>query len=217
MNSTSFKFGTTIFIIGMALIPLGEAWAHDWVFYAASIAGVDPGPKLRDWYVLNRIEPSPAEEAGAHHYFDRESIGGNIGFPGGIFRVWEKYIVQSETKGYEETKAEVEEEEERRLGRKPNSIDYGWLFPLIVNRATKEVHTLYEINCDSREFIILEVNYYDKDGIRMTRDTNMEMDLWYPIEHGTVMEALSRQICKEESFSNAPSRDSGIRSISLVK
>jgi hypothetical protein len=212
MNSPSFKFGSIIFIIGITLIPFGKAWAHEWVFYAASTAGADPGPKLRDWYILNRIEPVPSEDAGASHYFDRESIGGNIGFPGGIFRVWEKYVVQSETKSYEETKAEVENEEERRLGRKPNSIDYGLLFPLIVNRATKEIHTLYELNCDSREFIILEVNYYDNDGIRMTRDINMDMDLWYPIEQGTVMEALFLQICTEGVISNIP-KASGIRSL----
>lgn len=216
MSFPSFKCGVILLIIGMALIPFGEAWAHEWVFYAASIAGEDPGQKLRDWYILNRIEPVPIEEAGAHHFFDRESIGGNIGFPGGVFRVWEKYVVQSETRGYEETKAEVEKEEERRLGRKPNSIDYGWLFPLIVNRATKEIHTLYEINCDSKEFIILEVNYYDKDGIRMTRDTNMDMSLWYTIEPGTVMEALFLQICKDGIVSNTP-KVSGIRSRSSAK
>ncbi len=196
MKSASTKSRVIQFVIGMVLILFGKTWADEWIFYAASIAGADPGMTLRDWYIMNRIEPLPKKEAGAYHYYDRDSIGGNIGFPGGIFRVWEKYVAQRDTKSYEEAKAEVEKEEEQRLKRKLSALDYGWLFPLAVNRATKEIHTLYEINCDSREFIILEVNHYDKDGKRMTRDTNMEMDLWYPIEPGTVMESLFLQICK---------------------
>jgi hypothetical protein len=196
MNAVEAKAGTTFILIGIFLILMSNARADDWIFYSASMAGADPGSKLRDWYILNKIKPVPEKEARAYHYFDRESIGGNVGFPGGIFRVWEKYVIQRETKGYEETKAEVEKEEEIRRGKKLNSLDYAWLFPLVVNRAAKEIQTLYEINCDSREFIILEINHYDIDGNRMSRDANMEMDLWYPIEPGTVMEALFQHICQ---------------------
>ncbi len=196
MNCVKAKVGAIFILIGIFFIPVSNARADDWVIYSASMAGADPGAKLRDWYVLNRVRPSPKTEARAHHYFDRESIGGNVGFPGGIFRVWEKYVIQKDTKSYEETKAEVEREEEIRLGRKLGALDYAWLFPMVVNRAAKEIQTLYEINCDSKEFIILEINHYDKDGNRMSRDTNMEMDLWYPIESGTVMEAFFQHICQ---------------------
>ncbi len=197
MNVVSVKAGLTLFIIGMILVNSSKAGADEWVFYAGSMAGMDPGLKLRDWYILNRIKPLPKAGAGAYHYFDRESIGGNVGFPGGIFRVWEKYVIQRETINYEDAKAEVEREEETKLKRKLRALDYAWLFPLVVNRAAKEIQTLFEINCDSREFIILEVNHYDVDGKRMARDVNMDMKLWYSIEPGTIMDALFQQICRQ--------------------
>lgn len=200
MKSSSIKACFILFVIGVAFFPF-ILRADDWILYAASNAGEDPGLASRDWYVLNKKKPVPDIEAMALHYYDRESIGGNFDFPGGIFRVWEKYVVQRNTKSYEEAKAEVEKEEEKRLKRTITALDYARLFPLAVNRATKEVQTLYEINCDSTEFIILEVNHYDKDGNRMTRETNMDMELWYPIESDTVMNVLFQKICvKRESL-----------------
>jgi len=196
MTSLSMKAAYILLIVGMALFPIMMR-ADDWILYAASNAGEDPGLASRDWFVLNKQRLLPETEALVLHYYDQESVGGNFNFPGGIFRVWEKYIIQRGTKSYEEAKAEVEKESEKRLKRKITALDYAWLFPLAVNRATKEVQTLYEINCDSSEFIILEVNHYDKDGNRMTREINMNMELWYPIEPETVMEAFFRKICKQ--------------------
>lgn len=196
MKSPSIKSFLILFVMGVALFPF-ILRADDWILYAASNAGDDPGMASRDWYVLNKKKPVSDVEAMAFHYYDRESVGGNFDFPGGIFRVWEKYVVQRNTKSYEEAKTEVEKEEERRLKRTITALDYAWLFPRAVNRATKEVQTLYEINCDSGEFIILEVNHYDKDGNRMTRETNMNMELWYPIEPDTVMQAFFQKICRE--------------------
>jgi hypothetical protein len=82
------------------------------------------------------------------------------------------------------------------LKRKIISLDYGWLFLFAANRATKEVTTLYEINCDTREFFILEVNQYDKAERRMTRETNMDMTLWVAIQPETMMELLTNELCK---------------------
>jgi len=182
--------------ITLAGATLSEARGDDWVFYGGSIQKEDRGLELKDWYELNRLKPAPKTEATAHHYYDRDSLGYSSPFPGGIVRVWEKAVFQRETKDYEEARMDVEREEEKRLGRKITVLDYAWLFPLAVKRATKEITTLYEINCDSKEFFILEVNSYDKTGDRLTRETIFDKDLWLSIQTGTLMGVLSSEICR---------------------
>jgi hypothetical protein len=182
--------------VALAGFAATEARGDDWVFYGASFQKEDRGPELRDWYELNRLKPVAQTQATAYHYYDRDSLGYSSPFPGGIVRVWEKAVFQRETKTYEEAKEEVEREEEKRLNRKITIVDYAWLFPIAVKRAAKEITTLYEINCDSKEFFIMEVNSHDKTGDRLTRETIFDKDLWLPIQHGTLMEALSKEICR---------------------
>lgn len=150
---------------------------------------------LRDWSRLNALKPVPKTEARTYHYYDLDSVAANSPFPGGSVRVWEKSVLQTEIKSYEEAREEIKEEEEARLKRKITVLDYAWLFPLAVNRATKESETSYTIDCDGREFFILEVNNYDKAGKRMTREANMTMDLWFPIQPDTMMELLYKEAC----------------------
>jgi len=173
-----------------------EALGHDWVFYGGSFQQAGSGPELRDWYELNRLGPAPKAQATAYHYYDRDSLGYSSPFPGGIVRVWEKGVLQRETKDYEDAREEIIREEEKRLKRKITVMDYGWIFPMAVNRATKEIATLYEIDCDSRDFLILEGNTYDKAGKRMSREATFEMELWLPVQPGTVLELLAKEVCR---------------------
>ena len=152
---------------------------------------------LRDWSRLNALTPVPKTEARTYHYYDLDSVAPNSPFPGGSVRVWEKSVLQTEIKSYEEAREEIKEEEEARLKRKITVLDYAWLFPLAVNRATKESETSYNRDCDGREFFILEVNNYDKAGKRMTREANMTMDLWFPIQPETMMELLRKEVCTQ--------------------
>jgi hypothetical protein len=145
---------------------------------------------------LNRLNPVPENEANVLHYYDGDSVASNSPLPGGIVKVWEKSVFKKETKSYEDAKAEVEKEEEVRLNRKIGILDYGWLFPMAVNRATKEVTTFLQVNCGSNEYFIIEVNTYDKAGERMTREVIGDEYLWSPIRSGTIIEVLSRKVCE---------------------
>jgi hypothetical protein len=197
VKASSVKPGLILVIVGLAVLAHAEARGDDWVFYGGSGEQGVQESALRDWYVSNRLRPLPKNEATAYHYYDRDSIASNYPYSsGGIVRVWEKYIFERETKTYDEAREEIEREEEARLKRKISPLDYGWLFLYAANRATKEVTTLYEINCDSKEFFILEVNQYDKAEKRMTRETNMEMTLWVAIQPETMMELLANEVCK---------------------
>ena len=188
--------------VAFAVVGLGAVWvtsalADDWVFYGGSLEGEIKGATLRDWYTLNRLKPVPKEEATAYHYYDQDSIGSNYPYGGGIVRVWERFVLQRETKSYDEAREEIQREEEARLKRKISAMDYAWLFLHTVNRATKQIETLYEINCDTREFFIMEVNYYDRVEKRMSRETNMEMTFWIPVRPETLMEALCEKLCTQ--------------------
>ncbi len=196
MKASSVRPGVILVAVGLALLAHAEVRGDDWVFYGGSREETVEGSTLRDWYVLNKRGLVPKTEATAYHYYDRDSAASNSPFPGGIVRVWEKYILQRETKTYDEAREDIEKEEEARLKREISPLDYGWLFLFATNRATKEVATLYEINCDSQEFFILEVNHYDKAGKRMTRETNSNPDLWFPIRPETMLELLSKEVCK---------------------
>lgn len=173
-----------------------SARGDDWAFYSGSGEKKDRGKVLTDWSVLNGLKPVVKTEATTYHYYDRDSVASNSPFPGGIVRVLEKSVLKRQTKSYEETREEMEREEEIRLNREINVLDYAWLFPLAVKRAAKETTTLFEINCDSREFFILEVNQYDKAGKRMTRELAMDRRLWYRIQPGTVMGKLFKEVCR---------------------
>jgi Surface-adhesin protein E len=196
VKSLSFEFRVILAVVGLSIFAFSEVRGDDWVFYGGSREKGVKESTLRDWYLLNRLRPVPKNEATTYHYYDRDSVASNYPYPGGIVRVWEKYVFERETKTYEEVREEIEKEEEARLKRKLNPLDYGWLFPFVANRATKEVTTLYEINCDTREFFIMEVNQYDKAEKRMTRETNMEMTLWVVIQPETIMELLCKEVCK---------------------
>jgi Surface-adhesin protein E len=196
VKASSFKPEVILAVIGLAMLACAEARGDDWVFYGGSREEGVEESALRDWYVLNKLSLVSKAEATAYHYYDRDSVASNSPFPGGIVRVWEKYVFQRETKTYEEAREEIKKEEEARLKRRINQLDYVWLFPFAVTRATKETATLYEINCDTREFFLMEVNHYDKEGKRMTRETNMDMTLWIPIQPETMLELLSKEVCK---------------------
>jgi hypothetical protein len=197
VKGASFKSGFALATIVVGIFFAGDVRGDDWVFYSGSAQEPPKGTVLRDWYGLNRIKPVAKDKAKTHHFFDQDSVAFSSPFGGGIVRVWEKAVLQRETKDYEDAKADIEKEEERRLNRRISVLDYAWIFPSAVNRATKEATTLYEINCDSRDFFILEGNTYDKAGKRMTREATFDMDLWLPIQPGTVMEALAREVCKQ--------------------
>ena len=197
MKPLSVKLGFILMVVGLAVLAYTEAGAEEWVFYGGSAQGEERELILRDWSRLNQFTPVPKTEAKTFHYYDQDSVAPNSPFPGGSVRVWEKAVLQREIESYDEAREEIKKEEETRLKRKINVLDYAWIFPLAVNRASKETETLYNIDCDSREFFIFEVNNYDKEGKRMTREANMAMDLWFPIQPGTVMELLSREVCRQ--------------------
>jgi Surface-adhesin protein E len=196
MKPISLVLGFILMAVGITVFACTEVLADDWIFYGGSgQEGVEESI-LRDRYVLNRYRPVLREEARTYHYYDPDSVAADSPYSGSIVRVWERSVLQKETKGYDNAREEVQTEEEARLGRKINVLDYARLFPLAVNRATKETTTLLEINCASRQFIVLEIDNYDKTGKRMTRETTMAMDLWFHIQPETMMEALYRLVCK---------------------
>jgi hypothetical protein len=173
-----------------------SASAEEWVFYAGTFQSPVPDSTRREWYSLNRLSPLPEGKANVLHYFDQDSVAYNSPFPGGKVKVWEKSVYQKETKSYEEIKAEIEKEEEKRLNRKITVLDYGRLFPMAVNRATKEVTTLLEIDCSGKEFFIIEVNTYDKTGDRLSREIIPDEYLWSPVGSNSIMEVLAQKICR---------------------
>jgi hypothetical protein len=189
------KLGIILFAAGAALACCRKLRADDWIFYGASFQA-ETSSTLKDWYGLNRLPLVEKDKGNTYHFYDQDSLAASSPLPGSITRIWEKSVVQRETKNYFETKKEIEQEGEKKLQRKITALDQGWIFPLAVKRATKETHTLFEINCGTGEFIILEVNHYDRDGNRMSRETNMDRETWHAIEPGTIMEALSQQICR---------------------
>jgi hypothetical protein len=188
----AFALGAFVLIILLRK----DVRADDWLFYAGSRQGEVHDSTLREWYALNRLDPVTEVEANALHYYDGDSVASNSPLPGGIVKVWEKSAFKKETKSYEDAKAEVEKEEEARLNRKISVLDYGWLFPMAVNRATKEITIFLQVNCGSNEFFIIEVNTYDKMGKRMTREVIGDEYFWSPIRSETLMEVLSRKICE---------------------
>jgi hypothetical protein len=179
-----------------------SAWAglqegtEDWVLYAASPGEEETGATLKEWYRLNRIKPAPDSAAAVRHYYDRNSLAAGTPFSGGIVRVWEKAVMPGIDRNYFEVKQDIERQEEQRLGRKLTGLDQAWIFPLAVKRATRETRILFEINCDSGEFVILEVDHYDKDGNNMSHESNMDRGTWHAVEPGTVMEALLKRSCR---------------------
>jgi len=180
-----------------ACLALSPSWvsAEEWALYAGSWMDRPAKAALGDWYALNKLPPVPGPEATADHYIDEESIGGSLVAETAIVRVWEKYVLRAETEPFEEVRAKVIAEEQIRLGRKLGIIDMPGLFPLVVNRAVKQVRTLFEINCYSNEFTILEVNIYDSEGSRMVREAGFNTDIWMPIIPGTVMETFAKKAC----------------------
>lgn len=175
----------------------GESRGEDWVFYTGSAHEEAGGPGLRDWYGMNRLKPLPREEAKTDHYYDKDSVAFNSPFPGGTVRVWEKSVIRRETKIYEEAREEVWKEEEARRDRKLSPLEAAHLFPDAIRKATKEIKTLYEINCDTREATLLEINLYDRAGKRMSREFNRDATLWFGVQSGTVMDLLQSKVCKE--------------------
>lgn len=197
MKPFSAALGIVLLAAGLLAFAVADARGEEWVSYAASRLTGDTGPALRDWYGLNRLTPVPEAGARALHYYDQDSVASNFPYPGGIVRVWEKAVVQQETKRYAKAREEVEREEAKKLRRKLTVLDMASVFPLAVNRATKEITTLYEINCDTLEFFILEANNYDAAGDRIAREANFDMNLWISVRPGTVMEVLSKKMCEQ--------------------
>lgn len=197
LRAKSGTLGGILLILGICVFAGRQEGDEDWVLYGTSREETDTGGTVKDWYRLNRVRPIPQSEAAVHHFYDRNSLASSSPYSGGISRVWEKTVMQRTTKDYFETKQDIEKLEEKRLKRKLTTLDQAWIFPLAVKGATKETHTLFEINCDSKEFVILEVNHYDKDGNRMSREPNMDRGTWHPIEPGTLLDALFEKICRE--------------------
>jgi len=191
-----------VFLICLILIVSPKMWPENWVFYGASRSQINTESTLMDWYVLNRTIPVSKDQAAVNHFYDRESLTVSSPFSGGIVRVWEKSVLQGPVKSYKEAREEVEREREEQLMRKLTSIDQGWVFPLAVKRATKEIHTLFKINRDSGEFLILEVNYYDSEGERITRELNSVRAVWHHVAAGTIMEELFLRIHKKQKHDN---------------
>jgi hypothetical protein len=197
VKGATLRSGFVLAAVVVAIFFSRDVRGEDWIFYGGSGQEDVEEWMFRDRYVLNKLKLVPESEARTLHYFDQDSAASSSPFPGGIVRVWEKSVLRKLTKSYDEARKEIEREEEKRLGRKLTVLDFAQVFPLAVNRATKETTTLFEINCDSKEFFIMEVNNYDKEGKRMTRETTMAMDLWFHIQPGTMVEALSRKVCEE--------------------
>jgi hypothetical protein len=191
------RWGLFLAAFALAVLFSTDVMGIDWVFYCASGREEAEGLTLRDWYGLNSLTCTPKIGASSYHYYDRDSLASSSPFPGGIVRVWEKSVLQKETESYDETRDAIAKEEEIRRKRKINELDYAWLFPMAVNKAAKETATLFEIDCDSEKFLVLEGDNYDKAGQRMSRETTFDMELWLPIQPKTVMEALYRNVCEK--------------------
>lgn len=196
MDFLSVKSAFRLLFIGLAVFICTDGWAEDWVFYAGSLQGEVSESAIREWYGLNRFHPVSEAKANILHYYDHDSVASNSPFPGGIVRVWEKAVFKKETVSYEEARTEIEKEKEASLKRRLSVLDYAWLFPAAVNRATKEITTLYDFNCDTREFFILELNTYDHTGKRMTREVMGDKYFWSPLRSGTILEILFRKVCE---------------------
>lgn len=196
MKATAIRL-VPLMVVFTLLAAAGIQDEAEWEIYAMSAWGQAGQARLGNWYLLNALEPvSDEPEAGARHFLDRSSLASNAyEGTGGTLRVWQKTLLMGITKPYEEARAEIEKEEEKRLGRKLSVLDMAVVFPLAVNRAAKEIRTLFEINCESGEFIVLEMNLYDIEGSRMIRETNSNQDLWYPVQPGSVMDLLARKAC----------------------
>lgn len=205
----SGALGGILFILGICVFAGRQVGDEDWVLYGTSREETDASGTTKDWYRLNRVRPIFQSEAAVHHFYDRNSLASSSPYSGGISRVWEKTVMQRTTNNYFETKQDIEKQEENRLKRKLTTLDQAWIFPLAVKGATKETHTLFEINCDSKEFVILEVNHYDKDGNRMSREQNMDRRTWHPIVTGTLMDALFQKICHGEAMEETTIPGSG--------
>jgi hypothetical protein len=197
VERATFRLEFVLAAVALAIFSHSNVRGEDWVFYGGSSQKHVEEWMFRDRYVLNKLKPVPEADAKTFHYYDQDSVASNSPFPGGIVRVWEKSVLQKKTKSYDDARDDIEKEEEKRLGRELTVLDFARLFPLTVNRATKETTTLFEINCSSKEFFIMEVNNYDKAGKRMTRETTMAMDLWFHIQPETMVEALSRKVCEQ--------------------
>lgn len=177
------------------IVHLG-ALAEEWVFFTASDKPPNRDQTLIDWYQANSLKPAPEDKAAIRHYYEEESVSANSPFGGGTVRVWGKAVVQGDVKPYNQTMAELEREEEKRLRRKLTTLDTSWLFPMAVSRSIKEINTQYEISCDEKEFYIYEVNSIDASGEKMTRQLNMDTAIWVRIKSGSVMEELFKRVCQ---------------------
>lgn len=197
MKSSLARLIFFLALFGSAALFGAESRGEDWVFYAGSAHEEAGGAGLRDWYGINRLKPLPREEAKTDHYYDKDSVAFNSPFPGGTARVWEKSVIRRETKIYEEARGDIWKEEEARLNKKLNPLEAAHLFPDAIKRATKEIKTLFEINCETREATLLEINIYDKAGKRMSREFNRDSTLWFGVQPGTVMDLLQSKACKE--------------------
>lgn len=180
----------------MLLSRVLPAHGDEWVFYASSGQKVDLGRAVRDYYVLNRLPPlDNSKSETTRHFYDRDSLGYNSPFGGGTVRVWEKAVIKKETPSYERAREMVQNEERKRLNRELTVLDTSWILNMAANRAAKEITTYYEINCDTEEFFVLEVNTYDKNGLRMTREVISNKYLWSQVAPGTLMGILARKLC----------------------
>ena len=196
MKAIAFRLVSLLAVLAL----LATAYAQEeaaWDLYAMSSWGKAGHASLSNWYLHNKLEPVAGEtEASARHYYDRGSLASNAyEGTGGTIRVWEKILLKGITRSYEEVRADVEKEEGQRLGRKLTVLDMAGVFPHAVNQAAKEIRTLFEINCESGEFIVLETNLYDVEGSRMIRETNPNLDVWYPVQPGSVMSLLAKKVC----------------------
>lgn len=196
MRDAVLRFAPLLVLVAL-LAGTGVQDEGEWQLYAASGWGRDGHAILNDWYVLNKLIPvAEAAEAAALHYIDPDSVASSaFESTGGTVRVWEKLVFRETTKPYTEVREEVEREERHRLGRELTVLDMAAVFPHAVNQAAKEVRTLFEINCESGEFIVLQVDLYDVEGSRMISERNSNMDLWYAVRPGTVMELLAKKVC----------------------
>ncbi len=190
-----------LFLLLVTALPIrcGPQDQDAWLLYGLSQrASADRG-RVWDWYALNKLAPSAPDEATAEHYVSEGSLDPSLIAEAAIVRIWERSVFRRPAKPFEEARREVLGEEERRLGRKLGIIDMPGLFPLVVSRAVKEVRTLFEINCYSNEFTILEVNIYDSEGSRMVREAGFNTDIWMPIAPGTLMDAFAKKACGRAS------------------
>jgi hypothetical protein len=196
MRSISATMRAALLAAGLLALTCPEARAENWVFYAGSAKPANKEQTLIDWYQTNSLKPVPEDKAAIRHYYDEESVAANSPFGGGTVRVWGKSVVQGEVKSYDETMRVLEREEAKRLKRKLTTLDTARLFPQAVNQAVKEITIQYELTCEEKEFYIYEANSYDSTGAKMTRQLNMDMANWVPIQARSVMEELFKKVCQ---------------------